>query len=75
MALEKFSALDSISLFELLMKREIPMPNAASVIQIFSKILVFIWSTPFIKTLYKKSVTAAMITLTINQIVTFFKLI
>ena len=42
-ALEKLSVLDSINLLELLINREIPMPNAARIIQIFSKTLLFIW--------------------------------
>ena len=41
-ALEKLSVLDSINLLELLINREIPMPNAARIIQIFSKTLLFI---------------------------------
>lgn len=50
-ALEKFDALDSISLLELLIKRETLIPNAARIIHIFSKTLLFI-RAPLLLSLY-----------------------
>ncbi len=54
-ALEKFDALDSISLLELLIKRETPIPNAARIIHIFSKTLLFIREPLLLPLYYTRS--------------------
>lgn len=54
-ALEKFDALDSISLLELLTKREAPIPNAARIIHIFSKTLLFIQAPLLLYLYYTRS--------------------
>lgn len=54
-ALEKCDVLDSISLLELLTKREAPIPNAARIIHIFSKTLLFIRETLLLPLYYTRS--------------------